>query len=273
MNTRPSLAPLVPGPRWPRLALLAIAALALAPDAAADRSFGEIFFVSRDAIGDGPPRVDWIGSGMIWILILMSIASVALIVQAWASNRPEQILPRALAAEARRLVGEGRYAEAIDRAGASPADFARILHAALVAAPGGFDAMARSAEQMADELVVRRFRRIEPLNVLGQVAPMLGLFGTVYGMIVAFMTIAAAGGAADPVALAGGIGTALITTFWGLLIAIPALSAYAVVRNTIDASSAEAAREVEMLLARFRPTLPVTPVAALSGSASGEAAR
>lgn len=252
----------------PRLALgVALATtLALAPEAAAERSFGEIFFLSRDAIGDGPPRVDWIGSGMIWLLILMSIASVALIVQAWASNRPEQILPRALANEARRLVSEGRFAEAIDRAGASRADFARILHAALAAAPGGFDAMARSGEQMADELVVQRFRRIEPLNVLGQVAPMLGLFGTVYGMIVAFMTIAAAGGAADPVALAGGIGTALITTFWGLLIAIPALSAYAVVRNTVDAASAEAAREVELILARFRPALQVTPVAALSGS-------
>ncbi|MBL9141173.1 MAG: MotA/TolQ/ExbB proton channel family protein [Phycisphaerae bacterium] len=233
------------------------------------RSFGEVFFVSRDLAVDGESRIDWIGSGMIWLLILMSVASVSMIVLAWSRNRPGHMLARAHADEARRLVSEGKFAEALDRSRSNPSDFARILHAALTAAPGGYDAMARSGEQMADELVVRRFRRIEPLNVLGQVAPMLGLFGTVYGMIVAFMTISAMGGTADPVALASGIGTALVTTFWGLIIAIPALSAYAVVRNTIDASSAEAAREVELILARFRPSANLTPVAAMTaGTAS-----
>lgn len=249
--------------RVPR-ALAAFAALALCAHAAAGRSFSQIFFVSLDSTSDGELRVEWIGSSMIWLLILMSVASVALIVMAWSSNRPQHMLPRSVAEEARRLVQDGQFAEAIDRVQRSTSDFARILHAALSAAPGGYDAMARSSEQMADELVVRRFRRIEALNVLGQVAPMLGLFGTVYGMIVAFMTIAAMGGAADPVALAGGIGTALVTTFWGLLIAIPALSAYALVRNTVDAGSAEAAREVELIIARFRPALPLTPVAALA---------
>jgi biopolymer transport protein ExbB len=59
-------------------------------------------------------------------------------------------------------------------------------------------------------------------------------------MIVAFQTIAASGGAADPAMLAGGIGTALVTTFWGLVIAIPALAAYATLRNQVDATSREA---------------------------------
>jgi len=127
-----------------------------------------------------------------------------------------------------------------------------MLGAALAAAPAGHEAMVRAAEATADEVVVQRLRRIEILNVFGQVAPMIGLFGTVYGMIVAFFTIARMGGAADPVALAGGIGTALVTTFWGLLIAIPALSAFAIVRNRIDAAGAEAARQVEQSLARFR---------------------
>ncbi len=109
-----------------------------------------------------------------------------------------------------------------------------------------------AAATSADEAVVRRLRRIEVLNVFGQVAPMVGLFGTVYGMIVAFFTIARMGGTADPVALAGGIGTALVTTFWGLLIGIPALAAFAMVRNRIDAAGAEAAREAERTVARLR---------------------
>ncbi len=248
-----------------RTTLAAVAAAAaLGASAHAGRSFSEIFFISLESAGDGQTRVDWVGSAMIWVLIAMSVASVALIILAWMKNRPQYMLPPELVQQARTLVQEGRYPEALAMLERSPTDFARILHAALTAAPGGYDAMARSSEQMADELVVRRFRQIEPLNVLGQVAPMLGLFGTVYGMIVAFMTIASMGGTADPVALAGGIGTALVTTFWGLLIAIPALSAYAVVRNTVDASSAAAARESELIIARFRPTLGVTATAALT---------
>jgi biopolymer transport protein ExbB len=72
-------------------------------------------------------------------------------------------------------------------------------------------------------------------------------------MIVAFQGVAASGGAADPVLLAGGIGTALVTTFWGLLIAIPALSAYAMVRNGTIAVSDEALSAVDEMVSLFRP--------------------
>jgi biopolymer transport protein ExbB len=82
---------------------------------------------------------------------------------------------------------------------------------------------------------------------------MIGLFGTVYGMIVAFGSIVASGGNADPVALAGGIGTALVTTFWGLLVAIPALAGYATIRNRIDALNGEAEGQVLEMLQRFKP--------------------
>ena len=223
-------------PRSSRLAPLA-AALALLPAAAAsaEGSFATAFFISLERLPDGSARVDWIGSAMIWVLIAMSVASVALIWIAFAGNRPDDMLPRAEAEALRRAVAEGRTAEAAEASRTRGGDFGRMLHAALAAAPAGHDAMVRAAETTA-----------------GQVAPMIGLFGTVYGMIVAFFTIARMGGAADPVALAGGIGTALVTTFWGLLIAIPALSAFAIVRNRIDAAGAEAARQVEQSLARFR---------------------
>ncbi|MFM9169918.1 MAG: MotA/TolQ/ExbB proton channel family protein [Phycisphaerales bacterium] len=247
------MTPDAPFPRRSRLAPLA-AALALLPAAAAsaEGSFATAFFISLERLPDGSARVDWIGSAMIWVLIAMSVASVALIWIAFAGNRPDDMMPRAEAEALRRAVAEGRTAEAAEASRTRGGDFGRMLHAALAAAPAGHDAMVRAAEATADEVVVQRLRRIEILNVFGQVAPMIGLFGTVYGMIVAFFTIARMGGAADPVALAGGIGTALVTTFWGLLIAIPALSAFAIVRNRIDAAGAEAARQVEQSLARFR---------------------
>ncbi len=233
--------------------MTAAAALAIASTAtAAETSFASAFFVSLERLPDGTTRIDWVGSALVWVLIAMSVASVSPIWIAFAGNRPEDMLPRAEVDALRRAVAEGRWQEALDASRTQGGDYGLILNAALQAAPEGHDAMMRAAESMADEAVVRRLRRIEVLNVFGQVAPMVGLFGTVYGMIVAFFTIARMGGTADPVALAGGIGTALVTTFWGLLIGIPALAAFAMVRNRIDAAGAEAAREAERTVARLR---------------------
>ena len=65
--------------------------------------------------------------------------------------------------------------------------------------------------------------------------------------------VVASGGAADPVMLAGGIGTALTTTFWGLVVAIPALAGYALLRNRIDELTIEATLQAEEFVAPFRP--------------------
>ena len=135
----------------------------------------------------------------------------------------------------------------------SESDFATVLKASLERASGGHEAMQAGLEQAATEVMASRVRRVEILNVIGQVSPMLGLFGTVYGMILAFQSIVTSSGNADPVLLAGGIGTALVTTFWGLVVAIPAIAGYAVLRGSLDATLAEAFGEAETLVERFRP--------------------
>ena len=111
--------------------------------------------------------------------------------------------------------------------------------------------MVMAMEDAADEETAKRLRKVDFLNVVGQLAPMAGLFGTVYGMILAFQSIVSAGGNADPVLLAGGIGTALVTTFWGLVVAIPALMGYAVIRNRILNASEEVIAEVTKLIRPF----------------------
>ena len=210
---------------------------------------GSIFFYSTN--GDG--SIEWIGSAMIWLLLALSIANVVLIAIAASANRRRDMLPDGEARELRELLASGRYPEAIARARSGGSDFARMVARALDHAPEGVDAMARASEQAADEILSARLRSLESLNILAQVAPMIGLFGTVYGMIVAFQTVASSGGAADPVLLAGGIGTALVTTFWGLLIAIPALSTYALVRNGTIAVSDEALSSVDEMVSLLRP--------------------
>ncbi len=200
----------------------------------------EIFFFSSSTLPDGTTQVDWIGSAMIWLLIALSIVSVGLIARAFFSHRRGSIASESDSAAL--LARASRDGHAAVRASciADGRDLGRITMAALDALPLGRRGTVDAAEAAANECAARRFRTVESLNVLAQVSPMIGLFGTVYGMIVAFQTVAASGGQADPALLAGGIGTALVTTFWGLVIAIPALVTYAVVRNRIDAEVATA---------------------------------
>ena len=82
---------------------------------------------------------------------------------------------------------------------------------------------------------------------------MLGLFGTVTGMMVAFQTIAEATTPPKPAELAGGISTALLTTVFGLMIAIPTMATYFFFRNRVVKISMEAYAICEDLIDRFRP--------------------
>ncbi len=210
---------------------------------------GSIFFYSSS--GDG--SIEWVGSAMIWLQLFLSVANVVMIVLAFRSNTRDAILPANESTEFRALIASGRVKDAVQRTNRSHSDFAQVLGRALEHAPSGIESMTHAAEQAADELLAIRLRKLEPLNILGQVAPMIGLFGTVYGMIVAFQVIAATGGAADPALLAGGIGSALVTTFWGLFIAVPATSVYATVRNRTIARSDEMTALIEEMVALYRP--------------------
>ncbi len=217
-------------------------------------SFASAFFISRKMRpGSDEKEVEILGSLIIWFLLLLSMGSIGLIGFMALTNQRKSIIPVGVVEEARRLLSEGQYREAFDLTKREHSFFSQVLAAALREASHGFSAMIRALEQTSDELTTERLRRIEYLNVLGQVSPMIGLFGTVYGMILAFQAIVVAGGNADPVLLAGGIGTALTTTFWGLVVAIPALTGYAIVRNRIDAITAEATLIAEEMVNQFRP--------------------
>lgn len=199
-----------------------------------------IFFVSSSTLPDGSTQIEWLGSLIIWLLIVMSMISIGLITAALLAHRRKGIVPVQTAEAFLRASSIGSTADARSVVAADRSDFARIANAAIDTLPLGKSGAVDAAEQTAEECAARRFRSIESLNVMAQISPMIGLFGTVYGMIVAFQTVSASGGQADPALLAGGIGTALVTTFWGLIVAIPALLAYAMIRNWIDALMAEA---------------------------------
>jgi biopolymer transport protein ExbB len=239
------------------VALLAVAAPAAGQEAAENGasadSFAEQFFVARKTDPGREKRIEVLGSAIIWFLLVLSVVSIGLIGNLALGNQRKTILPADVVTDVKRLLAEGEYKRVMEITERDPSFFSRVLRAALGEASHGFGAVIRALEQTADELTAMRLRRLEYLNVVGQVSPMIGLFGTVYGMILAFQAIVVAGGNADPVLLAGGISTALTTTFWGLVVAIPALAGYGVIRNKIDELTAEATLTAEELVNMFRP--------------------
>jgi biopolymer transport protein ExbB len=224
-----------------------------APKAKAPTSLGEAFFIQRNPT---TMQVEWVGSIIIWLILALSAASLALIVLYFWESRREALLPSKSLARAKALVKDGRIDELIEASASDESHFGLVLSAALREKHHGFLAMLRTAEQVADEDVLARLRKLEPLSVIGNIAPMLGLFGTVYGMILAFQEIEIARSSGSGVPPAAGIGTALVATFWGLVVAMPALSGFALLRNRVDGQTARASREIDSILESFRPAAP-----------------
>jgi biopolymer transport protein ExbB len=223
--------------------VLLTAGPALAQDGGTTTSYFKMFFLSGD----------WLGLIIIWTLLAMSFVAIGLIVHFLIQYRRSTVIPDDTHEQLAEMLEQKRYREAIDFAQGENSYLSKLVNAALAEAPNGFGAMERSVEEASDNETTRMLRPIEYLNVMGNVSPMMGLFGTVYGMIVAFNKLVEAGGRPDPAELAAGISTALVTTFWGLVVAIPAMTAYALIRNKIDALAGEGLIMTEELIRPFRP--------------------
>jgi biopolymer transport protein ExbB len=194
------------------------------------------------------------GGWITWAILLpLSVATVALAIYHAVTIRRATLLPPEAAEQITELVAAKKYAEALRLTSEDPSVLAYVLNTALVEAGRGFLAMERALQESLEDRSARLLRRIEYLNIIGSVSPMVGLFGTVYGMIRLFASIKAAGAIPEPAKIADSISIALVTTFWGLAIAIPALSVFALFRNRIDVLIAECALICEKVLVVFKP--------------------
>lgn len=179
--------------------------------------------------------------GIIGLLIfLLSIAAVALAIEHLLTIRASMLIPPGLSDTVRQLLAAGRLAEAKAACAQQPSLLAWVLSAGLEESAGGWAEVEKAVEEGLAEQSARLLRKTEYLSLIGNVAPMLGLLGTVVGMIVAFREVAASQGSATASDLAQGIYLALVTTVEGLIVAIPCVAAFAVFRNRIDQIMAEA---------------------------------
>lgn len=230
-------------------------------------SFAGAFFVSKATHADGSQSIDPVGTALLWTLLTLSVVNLGLIGYLALANARRNILPGGVVTEVKRLLNSGDYKQALELTRSDESFFSKILHDALQQSPHGLGAIGRALQQSADLHLTARMRPVEILYLLGQISPMMGLLGTVYGIIFAFRVFVSMGGHASPALLAGGIGTALVATFWGLVVAIPALAGYSILRNKIDHLALQAAANAEEVLGHFKPA-PVRPAAPAAPAAS-----
>ncbi len=174
----------------------------------------------------------WFGV-VLWLALFgASIAMVALVIDSAVTIKESKIAPQDLVDEVREAMEQGDVMKAIGHCEARPTSLANILSAGFSNVQEGYDVIQEAVGVQADFESERLLQRVAYLNVFANLAPMLGLLGTVQGMIVAFGTLAtAAPGQAQQAQLALNIAQALWTTAVGLAIAIPALSFFTYFKN------------------------------------------
>jgi biopolymer transport protein ExbB len=195
-----------------------------------------------------------VGGGFIgYFIILLSIVSLALAIEHFVSIRRDKLVPPELIDEVEALFEEEEYQEALELCESEPNFLTNVLSAGLPKINAGFDAMEKAMDEVAEEETIKLHQKIGWLSLIGNIAPMLGLFGTVYGMIGAFNAIVTMGAAVTPADMAGGISTALITTLFGLFVAMPSLFFFFLFRNRVIKVSLELSAIADDLVERFRP--------------------
>lgn len=187
------------------------------------------------------------------LIVVLSVVALAVIIENLVSLKRDKLAPPELVDEIRALFDEESFQEAMELCENEDVFFTRVCAAGIAKIGHPFDAIEKALEEMGDEEAIKLHQKIGWLSLIANVAPMMGLLGTVSGMIAAFNTIASSGGQASPAELAGGISQALLTTMFGLVVAIPTTGAFAFVRNKLIKAVIEIGAIVEDLFERFRP--------------------
>lgn len=166
------------------------------------------------------------GGNTMWWILLCSIVTLAMGIERSLRLRRHRIIPVGLAAEARRLWKEKKFDELIKLCETKDSVFARALKVMAQHRNSPMQDISTIASNFTANEMRIHYRRVQVLTVVATISPLLGLFGTVAGMISAFEDFRLLGETGDPSVFAGAISLALITTAAGLIVAMPTLALY-----------------------------------------------
>lgn len=219
------------------LAIVALPTLSLAQEAGAsqDVKFYEIFFK-----GDAKMVA-------MWLLVIMSIVMVTFTIELFVKLRISKLAPPAVVALIRDALAAGNYQLAWETCRANPCYLSRVIAAGLERVGRGRDVTENAVAEMSAKEASDLKSHNNYLSVIGVVAPMVGLTGTVLGMMEAFAVLGQ-GGVANMTGLSSAISAVLIATAAGLIVAIPAFILFYYFKNRATDVIVAANSQVNLLL-------------------------
>ena len=185
------------------------------------------------------------------IFLALSFTLVALFVMNMLTARRENVCPSVLIETFEAHLNEKQFQEAYEVAKNDESFLGQVLAAGLAKLSAGYSPAIEAMQEVGEEENMKLEHRLSYMALIGTISPMVGLFGTVHGMINSFQVIAQGGGTPKASDLAKGISTALFTTLVGLAIAIPAIAAFNILKNRIAKLVLEVGITSEGLMSRF----------------------
>lgn len=173
------------------------------------------------------------GGIVMWPLLLCSIVAMAIIIERFLALRPSKIISNEDIDRARKMAATGKVTEPMLEALSNSSLMSKVLATGLASSTAPRHIMKENIEEAGRHAVHAMERYLNALGTIATVSPLLGLLGTVLGMISVFGSISKAG-MGNPALLAGGISEALITTVAGLFVAIPALIFHRYFKGRVD---------------------------------------
>jgi biopolymer transport protein ExbB len=183
--------------------------------------------------------------------LVISFTFVAFLVMNLLGLRRDAVCPPHLIEAFEANLNEKRFQEAFDLAKNDESMLGQMLAAGMQNLQQGYDKALDSMGQVGEDENMKLEHRLSFLSLVGSIAPMVGLLGTVDGMVQSFMVIAGSDTQPKPSKLAEGISMALITTLVGLVLAIPAIIAFNMLKNRLSRLVMETGQAASNLMARF----------------------
>lgn len=184
--------------------------------------------------------------------LFLSFCLVALVVMNLLGARRENVVPLTLIEGFEQNLNEKKFQEAYELAKSDESFLGHVLAAGLSRLSTGYPQAIEAMQEVGEEQNMKLEHRLSYIALIGSISPMVGLLGTVDGMVASFIVIAQSTTSPKPSELAAGISTALVTTLVGLWLAIPAIAIYGILRNRMARLVLEVGTISEGLMGRFQ---------------------
>lgn len=204
--------------------------------------------------GESMSALDFIkyGGAIGGMIILMSVIAMGMSIERAIGLKRDNVVPPDVLGTLEQLFDEEEYEEAMTVCESQPCFLTNVIAAGLPKIGTTYEYISDAMSEVADFEATKLQQSISYINFIVQLSPMMGLFGTVYGMIGAFNTISTSPTPPTPAQLAGGIQQALVTTCMGIFVSILFSPVFFYFRNKVQRMILEVSAISEELMERFK---------------------